>query len=248
MSTATEPIAGSRYLETGAEIANLFRVLRDQRTEVTVQVSEREGPYTARVLDIVDDAYLLDDVRPRTGHRDLDAGTSFSLTGRTSGLYLFVSDNRIRAAKSERGVPYYEIPLPERVLYQSRGFRGGIRQSLRVTVADGRLWLYRSAEETTGRIVDISAGGCRVDLETPVRTDLAVDDVIESCRIRISTVLEVHAEAIVRFISPSKRRNVVSCGLEFQKMHVTDRRRLEHFIQAVVGSAANARPAGSVLA
>lgn len=239
----TGAIHGSQYLEDGEAIVDLFRLLRDQRTRMSLQIpGSTEKNFTAHVLDIDGDSFLLDDVRPRNGYKELGEGQVFTLMGRTDGLYLFVSDISVRATKTERGVPYFEVPLPNKVLYQARRHGGSVRQSLRVAVAGATVSLYRAESEIKGRIIDISAGGCRTDLEPPFEPELDIDEVLQSCGIHVPHVLDVHTEAVVRYYSHSKRRGVVACGLEFTRMHVTDRRRLERFIQTIARSGRNVRP------
>ena len=62
----------------------------------------------------------------------------------------------------------------------------------------------------------------------------------DNCAITIPKLLEIHSEAVVRHYHENKHSQTLVCGMELTKMHVTDRRRLEHFIQTIAKSAESA--------
>ena len=49
----------SRYLSTREEVAQVFRLFRDQLSEIKLRFAGVNSPYTARVLDLENDSVLL---------------------------------------------------------------------------------------------------------------------------------------------------------------------------------------------
>jgi c-di-GMP-binding flagellar brake protein YcgR len=84
-----------------------------------------------------------------------------------------------------------------------------------------------------GRIIDISAGGCRVVFKGPVKPLLSVGEEIDTCTINIPNLLELSSKEAIRHFNYDKKSRDLTCGIELTVMHVTDRRRLEQLIQTI---------------
>ncbi|MEM8769276.1 MAG: PilZ domain-containing protein [Pseudomonadota bacterium] len=228
------------FLDTRAEIAEALKGLRNQRATLQLTFECENSLHRARILDVLDDAVLLEDLQPRSGLPLMSNGRRFSLSGRADGVYLFSEENACVRVEEDRGVPYFRIPLPTNVLYQQR--RRSARYQLPVRT-EGRaavVKLIRSiaadkdhSDTLSGSLLDISAGGCRVSLPGPIHPPLEVGEQLASAAIEIPTLFDLAADATIRHASYNKRTRQVICGLEFTGMHVTDRRRLEQFMQSL---------------
>lgn len=228
--------AQSRYLSDPDEIAGTFKLLRDHRAELQLRFDEDSSVFRAKVLDLQGSSVLIEDIHPREGMRLLRAGRPFSLSSRTGGLYVHSAHNQAHKSDSERNVPYFHVALPKTLLCQHRRRDMRHRLPLRVAIGGAAITLFpkgKDAKPLVGTIIDISAGGCRAEFEGFKFCPIQQGDPLQSCALDIPKLLEFSSRAEIRHSSFDARRRLLTCGIEFTEMHVTDRRRLEQFIQTV---------------
>lgn len=228
--------AQSRYVTDADEVRQLFKLLRDQRAELQLRFDEDSAVYKAKVLDLQKSAVLIEDIQPRTGMQLLREGRPFSLSSRTDGMYVHSVHNKAHKSDSERNVPFFHVALPKNLLCQQRRREMRYRLPLRVAIRGAQVTLYprgKGAKPLTGSIIDISAGGCRAEFEGFKFRPIQEGDPLESCALQIPKLLELSTQGAIRHSSFDARRRLLTCGIEFTEMHVTDRRRLEQFIQSM---------------
>ena len=234
------PVApDSRYLQNRTDIITCLKQLRDQRAEISVRVDGNAETFKCKLLDVSDHDFLIEDVMPRSGFNIIRDAKRISLSSRGTGSYMFIEDARMEKWDSERGIPYFHIALPKQMLFQQRRRSARFRLPLRVSASGASITMFDN-QSLVGRIIDISAGGCRAEFELPTLWKVKSDEYFDNCAITIPKLLEIHAEAIVRHFHENKHSQTLVCGIELIKMHVTDRRRLEHFIQTIAKSAETA--------
>lgn len=246
MAEATSMEAGSdrangihtTYLENPGEIAGAFRSLRDQRASLRLTFENETGICTARILDVLDTELLLEDLMPRSALGLMSARRRFALSARAAGIYLYAENNRTSRIDEDRGVPFFRVPLPVSALFQQRRRTTRYQVPLRADSKPTSVAVTRAvitdkdhAGRLTGRLLDVSAGGCRLAIQGPVHPPMEKDEILRGCVIQMPGLYEVNAEAVIRHASYNKLTRKVICGLEFTGMQVTDRRRLTHFIQ-----------------
>lgn len=227
------------YVSEPDAIRQALKVLRDQRAGVQLNFEGDSIAYSAQVLDVSESEFLLENIVPRDGLKKMRKGQEFSMSARAQGIYVHSGSNTVIAVDSERGVPFFRVGLPTTLLYQQRRRSARFQLPTRVPTKGASVELFREKtdrksrdESLTGRIIDISAGGCRAEFDTAVAVPLAQDEQIR-CAIEIPNLLEFHAEAAIRHSSYDARKRTLSCGIELTEMHVTDRRRLEQFIESI---------------
>ncbi len=236
LQTGRETPSNSRYLSNAADITQALKTLRDQRIPLTLRVDGEPHSYNCKLLDVNDDTFLIEDISPRSGMANLRKARKFSIAARGTGVYMFIEDCRVKETGEERGVPFFYIPLPKSMLMQQRRRAARYRLPLRISADGARISLFDDSEgqqRIVGRVIDISAGGCRAEFDLPVPVKIANDMVITTCTITINRLLEIRSEAVVRNCHENKHSKTLICGLELTQMHVTDRRRLEHFIESI---------------
>ncbi|HEY5645288.1 MAG TPA: PilZ domain-containing protein [Pseudomonadales bacterium] len=228
------------YLNKPADIASALRTLRNQAAKIQLTFENDPARYSARILDVLDRELLLEDLQPRSGLRLMTARSRFALSGRASGVYLYSEANRASRIDEDRGVPYFRVPLPSTVLYQQR--RCSVRYPVpqRTHGKPAVMILQRAVpgdkdhgNTLEGRMLDISAGGCRLVVPGPVHPPLASNEEIAKALIRIPGMYDLHPRAVIRHSTYNKLDRTVTCGVEFVSMNVTDRRRLTQFIQSL---------------
>lgn len=238
MAEAPTSPSDSRYIEDPAEILDCFRLFRDLRAQLNLRLDHSGDAAGCRVLDVTRREFIIEDITPRQVLGGLRKHPRFSISVRSDGLFAFVERVAIRAEGEERGLPYFYVPLPKRMLFQQRRHNPRFRLPLRVSAAGASITLFLSPQ-LTGRILDISAGACRVEFDLPMAHEIEPDQVIKDCAIYIPPRLEVHGTGVVRHCQDTGHQRFVA-GIELTTMHVTDRRRLEQFIQSI------SRTSGSV--
>ncbi len=235
-SLDTQLAPDSRYLEESQEIINCLKELRDQRCDLTLRVEGQTETFKCKLLDVSEHDFLIEDISPRSGIGVIRDAKSFSISARNNGSFVYIEESHINKWDQERGIPFFHIKLPERLLYQQRRKTARFRVPLRVSASGASITLFDETE-LVGRVIDISAGGCRAEFPLPSPWTVKADQQFENCAITIPKLLEIHSEVIVRHFHEKKHSKTLVCGFELIKMHVTDRRRLEHFIQIIAKSA-----------
>ncbi len=230
---ASASFGASAYLTDRAEIERVFRIFRDQSSPVQLRFGGEDGQYTARVLEVTDKLFLLEDIRPRTGLKLMRDREPFSLAGRVDGVYAHVNELRVSETAEDRGVPYFVLKLPDEMLYQQRRRAARFRLPLSVAKDGARLTLHRPKRPLSGFLVDISAGGCRAVFDVKSDPQIQQDEIVARSAIDIPHMLSLTAKTVIRHHTYNKQTGQLACGIEFSEMPVRDRRRLEQFIQKI---------------
>lgn len=237
--SATGNTIHTAYLSDSSEITKALKVLRDQRAPVQLNFDGDGTTYIAKVLDLAGAEFLLEDIHPRSGLSKMRPGQEFSLSSRAEGIYVHSGSNRVVAVESERGVPFFRILMPSTLLYQQRRRAARFKLPLRVVAAGASVEVIRPDRQKdsdggrlSGRIIDISAGGCRADFVSPVALSMDQNEEVR-CWVEIPNRLEFEAQATIRHSNYDARKRMLSCGIELNEMQVTDRRRLEQFIESI---------------
>lgn len=233
MAEVLEQVApDSRYLNNRAEIIQRLKQLRDLRSDLTLQIEGHPESYKCKLLDVSDREFLIEDIAPRSGLQIIREAKKFSISARTDGTFIYIEETRVKKWDQERGIPFFHLALPDKLLYQQRRNGARFQLPLRVSASGASITMFEELD-LTGRIIDISAGGCRAEFKLPLPWQVKAEEHFKNCAITIPKLLEIHSEAIVRHFHENKHSQTLVCGIELTKMHVTDRRRLEHFIQII---------------
>ena len=221
----------SGYISDVGEIANTLRAFRDQRTDLRLRLGNTADEILARLLDVSEREMLIEDIRPRAALSLLRARAQFSFAARMDGLYAFAEKVTVLSREEERGLPFFRIALPTNMLVQQRRRDARIRLPMRVTTRGASVILERDLP-MLGRIVDISAGGLRAEFAIQ-GTLPRRDEEVQSCKITIPNLLQLESTAVIRHVRMDVQRRLFECGIELTEMPVTDRRRLEQFVQSL---------------
>ncbi len=232
------PVAGasisgrdSGYISDLGAIADALRAFRDQRTDLRVRLGNTADEILARILDVSDREMLIEDIRPRAALALLRVRAQFSFAARMDGLYAFAEKVTVLSREEERGLPFFRIALPSSMLVQQRRRDARYRLPMRVSTRGASVILQRDLP-MHGRIVDISAGGLRAEFAIQ-GTLPRRDEEVQCCKITIPNLLQLESTAVIRHVRMDVQRRLFECGIELKEMAVTDRRRLEQFVQSL---------------
>lgn len=225
----------SQVLTEAAKIRQSLKIFRDHRTPLAVNFEQVRGEFTCKILDVLERALILEDIVPRSGSTQFRDGHAFSLSARAGGYFAYADRVHVIRAEAERGVPYYLTPLPDTLLLQRRRRADRYKLPLRVTTAGARMVLAQQKLE--GHLLDVSVGGCRVEFPAAATAPFAVCDELQHWRIEIQRLLELQGTAVVRHIAQHPKKHTWIAGLELTDLNVTNRRRLERFVQSLARQA-----------
>jgi c-di-GMP-binding flagellar brake protein YcgR len=229
---ARGPLA-SQYLSDASAIRRALVTLRDHCLPVKVQFPSTDDEFAARILDVTAAHLLLEDVKPREGLQRLRDGEPFSLTARLEGVYARADGLAVHEVGDDYGVPYCIVALPAELLFQQRRHSERFAVPPRLAPEGARVSLKRRGRTLTGTIADLSAGGCLALLDAVSDPEVATGELIERCEVEIPGQLVFTARIVVRHQHYNKSTSQLECGCEFDRMRLTDRRRLERFIHAL---------------
>ncbi|MEM6710408.1 MAG: PilZ domain-containing protein [Pseudomonadota bacterium] len=231
-SPAAATDSGSRYTTDRADIRHALQHFRNERTVVQLRFAEPEAALTGRVLDVDQKHLLLEDIKPRDQLDTLLSEHPFTLTARSPGVYLYAEGLVCLLRESERGVPFYIVTLPEQVLFQQRRRAARVTLPMRVKAEGAQAYLQLGKQNFRSDIIDISAGGCRLSVAGDQTTTLVTGAELSSCVLDFANRMELESKAVIRHAFYDPRNQCTSCGVELTHMHVTDRRRLEQFVES----------------
>lgn len=223
----------SRYITSRDEIIKVFKLLRDLRARVNLSIESSDINCSAQILDVTEAHFFLENVLPREGMQLLTKAKSFNIMARAEGLYTYITDCKVEQVSVERNLPYYLIALPERFLYQQRRSQERMKLPQAKDTKGAKITLHRDHGPIEGKLVDISVGGCRIQIDHQVSPEFEQNENVENCLIHIPNMLELESKAVIRYAQYNHARGTQICGIELTEMSVSYRRRLERFIEHI---------------
>lgn len=231
----------SRYLSTRDEVAQVFRLFRDQQSEVKLRFNSKElgtQSFSARVLDLSDDDVLLQNIIPREGLAHLQSGEPFSISGRVDGLFVYISDNKFLPSQGDESITSralrtsVRIAMPSTVLYQQRRRSQRVSMPVQATSHRSHIRLGNIAP-LYGRILDISSHGAKIRIEAARADSIRKDQRLEHCQIHVPNQLSVDVSYIVRHAKYNDTQKTMTCGLELLDATKPARAELDAFVAKI---------------
>lgn len=237
-STAPQTRSGtdSQVLTQRDAIRQSLKIFRDHRATLSINFELMQDEFHCKILDVLERAVLLEDIQPRSGSTHFRDGISFSLSARASGYFAYADQLRVISAEAERGVPYYLAPLPESMLLQRRRRADRYKLPMTVSTAGARITIERKPT-LEGDLLDVSVGGCRAEFPASATAPFKEQEELRNWRIEIQRTLDLQGTAVVRHIAQHPKKHTWIAGLELTDLNVTDRRRLEQFVQSLARQA-----------
>lgn len=158
-----------QLLSSPIEINNHLRALMDSRSPLELVFNERQQIYQSYIVAVDRDnnRLALDELIPNDGQRHLLNGEPVNIVSHRDGVRISWSHNQIALADTLDGTPCFWLTLPAKIEYHQRreAFRADTlpEQSLDVYIDSHKL-----SHPISGRLVDISATGCRVKIRSPL--------------------------------------------------------------------------------
>jgi len=224
----------SRYLSTREEVAQVFRLFRDQLSEIKLRFAGVNSPYTARVLDLENDSVLLQNIVPSDGVSHLRAGTEFSISGRAEGLFVYVTGNRA-SSETNNDDAFFRISMPTTVLYQQRRRSERVRVPVQANVHRSHIRLG-DVQPVYARILDVSKTGARAEIAQARPNTLNANQQIENCLIHVPNQLSVEVDLMIRHANHNKINQTMECGLELVDTASVAAQQLRDFVAKITSN------------
>ncbi|MDR9467729.1 flagellar regulator YcgR PilZN domain-containing protein [Marinospirillum sp.] len=200
-----------------SEIASLLSMLHRQHASITINFRGQSQHYASMILDVdrKQQVFYLDEFNPPSGHKRALAGEIFSVRATTSGLSIFFNHCQLISVIEEEDGAIYKVALPKVVRHDQKreAYRARVLASMRAPIS---LLSYEREEPISGRLIDLSNGGCNLVCEQPVEPPFRNLEIFEELTLDVEDferTVTVAAEA--RRISYDEKKKVTHCGLRF---------------------------------
>jgi c-di-GMP-binding flagellar brake protein YcgR len=217
-----------KVLTTPLEIAANLRLLMESHDPLIITFHERSQRFQSYVTDVDRDSneITLDEMIPRDGERFLANGEAFRVEGFHDGVRIAWE---VKAKMDVIDDPRcYRGPMPEEVVYHQR--RNAFRAALKLaSLVDIEIGGDKLKSPLRGKLLDISATGCKLRFEGDVSERMQLGQVYE----RFVAHLPFGAMTTpveLRYLHFEEKINTTFAGVRFHNMSGLVQRQVERFV------------------
>ncbi|MDZ4020859.1 flagellar brake protein [Pseudomonas sichuanensis] len=232
MFNETDAPQPPKVLTTPLEIAANLRQLLESHDPLIISFHERSQRFQSYVVHIDRDTGILalDEMIPRDGEKYIENGEAFRVEGFHDGVRIAWECDTPLTITEIDGHRCYRGPLPTEVTYHQRrsAFRAALKLSQLVDIVlDGTHLKGNGA--LRGKLLDISATGCKLRFEGNVEERLQLGQVYE--RFKAAPPLGL-ADTMVelRHLHFEERINTTFAGVRFHNLNGQAQRKIESFV------------------
>nr|WP_280639937.1 flagellar brake protein [Pseudomonas sp. RGM2987] len=212
------------------EISGNLRMLEESHDPLIITFHERTQRFQTYLVNVdrENNTIALDEMIPRDGERFLLAGEPFRVEGFHDGVRIAWEGNGPLTIDESKGDRCYRGALPEEVVYHQRrnAFRAALKLTQLVSVELGGDKLKSPA---SGKLLDISATGCKLRFEGDITERLQLGQVYE----RFIAALpfgNMTAPVELRHLHFEERINTTFAGVRFHNVSGLVQRQVERFV------------------
>ncbi|WP_328824801.1 flagellar brake protein [Pseudomonas schmalbachii] len=219
-----------RTLKAPMEIHACLRMLLDAHTPLVISFAERNQRFQSYVVEIdrENDSIALDELMPNDGERYLNNAEPFHIEASHDGIRIvWECRQAVEFGELEKHRCYW-LPAPTEMLYHQRrnAYRAKLKQTepVSIEIAGEKL-----KAPLSGKMLDISATGCKVRFSGDVGSRLHPGEVYERFTARMpggTLVMEVE----VRHVKYDEKLNTTFAGLRFHRINGLEQRQVERFV------------------
>ncbi|MGC5701270.1 flagellar brake protein [Pseudomonas sp. NFXW11] len=219
-----------KVLTTALEISSNLRLLQESHDPLIITFHERSQRFQSYVTEVDRDSNMLalDEMIPRDGERFLLAGEAFRVEGFHDGVRIAWDSNGLPTLDESDGGRCYRTTLPDEVVYHQR--RNAFRAALKLSqLVDIELGGDKLKSPLTGKLLDISATGCKLRFDGDVSSRLQLGQVYE----RFIAALpfgSMTAPVELRYLHFEERIDTTFAGVRFHNMSGLVQRQVERFV------------------
>jgi c-di-GMP-binding flagellar brake protein YcgR len=210
------------------EIAANMRLLMESHDPLIITFHERSQRFQSYVIDVDRDTHeiALDEMIPRDGERFLANGEAFRVEGFHDGVRIAWE---VKAPMTIIEDPHcYRGPLPEEVVYHQR--RNAFRAALKLaSLVDIEIGGDRLKSPLRGKLLDISATGCKLRFEGDVSERMQLGQVYERF-IASLPFGNMTTSVELRYLHFEEKINTTFAGVRFHNISGLVQRQVERFV------------------
>ncbi|WP_295472601.1 flagellar brake protein [uncultured Pseudomonas sp.] len=219
-----------KVLNTPLEIASNLRLLMESHDPLIISFHERSQRFQSYLVEVDRDTGLigLDEMIPRDGERYLAAGESFRVEGFHDGVRIAWECTTPMTVVDTDEQRLYRGAMPEEVVYHQR--RNAFRAALKLTqLVDIEIGGDKLKFPLTGKLLDISATGCKLRFDGDVSERMQLGQVYERFVAKLPFGA-MTAPVELRYLHFEERFNTTFAGVRFHNMSGLVQRQVERFV------------------
>ncbi|MBN2990442.1 flagellar brake protein [Pseudomonas cedrina subsp. fulgida] len=219
-----------KVLTTPLEIASTLRMLQESHDPLILTFHERSQRFQSYLVDVDRDGLkmVLDEMIPRDGERHLENGEPFRIEGFHDGVRVAWESNGTLTVSEKDGHRVYTGSMPDELVYHQRrnAFRAALKLAQLVNIElDGE----KLQAPVRGKLLDISATGCKLRFEGDISERLQLGQVYD----RFMAALpfgSMTTSVELRHLHFEERINITFAGVRFHNMSGLVQRQVERFV------------------
>lgn len=229
-SNAEDAPQPPKVLATPLEIAGHLRMLQESHDPLIITFHERSQRFQSYLVEVdrENNMLALDEMIPRDGERFLLAGEPFRIEGFHEGVRIAWESNGLLTIDESTGGRCYRGTLPDEVVYHQRrnAFRAALKlaQLVNIELAGEKL-----KTPLNGKLLDISATGCKLRFDGNITNGLQLGQVYE----RFVAALpfgSMTAPVELRYLHHEEKIDTTFAGVRFHNMSGLVQRQVERFV------------------
>lgn len=219
-----------KVLTTPLEISSNLRQLQESHDPLIITFHERSQRFQSYLIEVdrENGSIKLDEMIPRDGERFLEAGEPFKVEGFHDGVRIAWECTGTLSIKDSDGDRFYTGALPTEVVYHQR--RNAFRAALKLTdLVSVELGGEKLKSPIGGKLLDISATGCKLRFEGDITDRLQLGQVYD--RLIAAPLFGNQPVSVeLRYLHFEEKLNITFAGLRFHNISGPAARNVERFV------------------
>lgn len=218
-----------QMLKTAVEIQANLRTLLDNHTPLHIRFNERSQRYQTYLVEINREKgwIALDELIPSDGERIMSAGEPFQIEGYHEGVRIAWHNAYPVQAGELDDAPCHWAPLPDQILYHQR--RNAYRAPLFGQPIAAVLSGNTIKKPLEGRVIDMSATGCKLSFPGNRQSGLQAGQVYEQLSVKLPFGAVTTATEL-RHVIFDEKLDITFCGMRFHRLSGLTQRQIERFV------------------
>ena len=219
-----------KVLTTPLEISSNLRQLQESHDPLIITFHERSQRFQSYLVDVNRDSgtLALDEMIPRDGERHLENGEPFRIEGFHDGVRVAWESKGNLSISEKDGHRIYTGSMPDEVVYHQRrnAFRAALKLAQLVNIELGG---EKLKVPVSGKLLDISATGCKLRFEGDISERLQLGQVYD----RFIAALpfgSMTTSVELRYLHYEEKINTTFAGVRFHNMSGLVQRQVERFV------------------
>nr|WP_276613304.1 flagellar brake protein [Pseudomonas sp. B707] len=212
------------------EISSNLRQLQESHDPLIITFHERSQRFQSYLIEVdrENGSIKLDEMIPRDGERFLEAGEPFKVEGFHDGVRIAWECTGTLSIKDSDGDRFYSGDLPTEVVYHQR--RNAFRAALKLTdLVSVELGGEKLKSPIGGKLLDISATGCKLRFEGDITDRLQLGQVYD--RLIAAPLFGNQPVSVeLRYLHFEEKLNITFAGLRFHNISGPAARNVERFV------------------